>query len=162
MILEPPKIKSDTVSAVSPSICHVFQSFPQSTVVYLLTFGCAASLSPRGFPPPSKGCSPVGMLRLLAVVASLAVEHGLLGTQPSVAVAPGLLSSRAQARQPWHTGLAALGRVGSSRIEPMSPALVRRSFSTEPAGKPGAKIKTAFPPTPTPTKLLSENSINSI
>ena len=37
VILEPPKIKSDTVSTVSPSICHVFQNVPQFTVTYLFT-----------------------------------------------------------------------------------------------------------------------------
>ena len=37
VILEPPKIKSDTVSTVSPSICRVFQNVPQFTVTYLFT-----------------------------------------------------------------------------------------------------------------------------
>ena len=37
VILEPRKIKSDTVSTVSPSICHVFQNVPQFTVTYLFT-----------------------------------------------------------------------------------------------------------------------------
>ena len=58
------------------------------------------SVLPRGFSPgvASKGHSLVMVLRLLLAVAPLAVEHGLSGTQPSVVVAPGLLSARAQAQ----------------------------------------------------------------
>ena len=93
-------MKSATVSTVSPSICHLFQNFPQLTFIYVFVFGCAGSQLLRGFSPAvlSTGYSPVVILRLLIVVASLAEEHGLSGTQPAVVVAPGLLRSTAQAQ----------------------------------------------------------------
>ena len=49
-----------------------------------------------------------------------------------------LLGSRTQAHELWHTDLVALHPGGSSRpgIEPMSPALAGRFFTTEPPGKP--------------------------
>ena len=56
------------------------------------------------------------------------------GTRASVVVAPG---SRAQAQHLGHTGLVAVWHVGSSRIEPGSPALAGRFFTTEPPGNPG-------------------------
>ena len=64
-------------------------------------------------------------------VASLVVERRLQGMWASVVVAPKLSSCGAQAQWPhgmWdHPG---------PRIEPRSPALASRFFTTEPPGKP--------------------------
>ena len=49
-----------------------------------------------------------------------------------------VLGSGTQAQWLWHVGLAVLQHAGSSqiRIEPVSPALVGRFFTTAPRGKP--------------------------
>ena len=56
--------------------------------------------------------------------ASLTAERGLWDTWASVAAPRGL------------PGLVAPRHVGSSQIEPMSPALAGGFFATEPPGKP--------------------------
>ena len=58
----------------------------------LLMFGCARSSLLHGLclVAASGGYSLVVVLRLLISVASLIVEHGLLGTKPSVVAAHGL------------------------------------------------------------------------
>ena len=60
----------------------------------------------------SRAYSLVVVLRLLLAVAAFVVEHGLWGMQDSVV---GLVGSRAQAQQLWHTGLVAPQHVGSSQ-----------------------------------------------
>ena len=63
-------------------------------------FGFAGSLLRcTGFSPvaESRGCSPVAVHGLLIVVASLPAEHGLSGTEASVAAARGLRSCGSQA-----------------------------------------------------------------
>ena len=53
VILEPPKIKSDTVSTVSPSICHeVVGRDAMIFVFWMLSFKPTFSLSSRGFLVP--------------------------------------------------------------------------------------------------------------
>ena len=86
-----------------------------------------------GFPPVvvSRGCSPV--LRLLIAVASLS-GRGLQAVGASVVSALELRS----AGSVGHMGLVAPWPVGSSGpgIEPVSPALTGRFFTTEPPGMP--------------------------
>ena len=86
--------------------------------------------------------SLVAVCGLLTAVASLALEHRPQGMRASVAagcrlvvVVPG---SRAQAQWLRSVSLVALRNVGSSwtGIEPVSPALAGRFFTTEPPGKP--------------------------
>ena len=60
----------------------------------------------------SRAYSLLVVLRFLLAVAAFVVEHGLWGMQDSVV---GLVGSRAQAQQLWHTGLVAPQHVGSSQ-----------------------------------------------
>ena len=89
------------------------------------------------------GSSLVAVPRLLIVVASLVAEHRLWGPQASAVAAPGLSSCSSPALEhrlssygtraqllPGTWGLPASG------IEPVSPALAGRFFTTEPPGKP--------------------------
>ena len=82
----------------------------------------------------SKGYSLVAVHGSLIVVASLVAGHGLWGTWASGVV---FLGSRAQAQWLWHTDLVAPQHVGSSwGIDPMSPALAGRFFTTDHQGSP--------------------------
>ena len=83
------------------------------------------------------------MCRLLVVMASLVVEHGLLGAWASVIAARGLSScgSRSLEHRLKSCGTRTLLLQGmwdllESGIKPMSPALAGRFFTTEPPGKP--------------------------
>ena len=79
---------------------------------------------------------------LLLVVAPLVADHGPQSMQASV-VARGLSSFSSWAQWLWRVGLVVLQHVGSSqiRIEPVSPALVGRLFTTEPPRKPGRRFR---------------------
>ena len=62
--------------------------------IFVIIFGCGGSSLLREL---FSGCGKQGLFliavcRLLIAVASLVAEHGLQGTQASVAVAPGLSS----------------------------------------------------------------------
>ena len=72
------------------------------------------------------GATLVAILRLLIAVASLAAEHGLSGTQASVAAARGLY--RAQAQQLWRTDL-----VASWRVEPSQASSQCRKHRFDPS-----------------------------
>lgn len=108
----------------------------QFVFVFLIIFGCAGPLLLRGvfLAAASRG--------LLSGCGRLAPRGGcscrgaqVLGHVSSAAAAPGL---QAQARQLWHTALAALQHVGlpRPRIKHMSPALAGRVFTPELPGKP--------------------------
>ena len=66
----------------------------------------------------------------IMVMAPLAAEHALWGTQASVVAARGLRSCGAQAQL-----LHCTWEIPRSRIEPMCHALASRFFTTEPPGK---------------------------
>ena len=83
------------------------------------------------------------MRGLLIAVASLIAEHGLQGTQASVAGAHGLIScaSRALGHRLHGSGTQSWLLCGvwdplGSHMEPESPALTGRLFTSEPTGKP--------------------------
>ena len=91
----------------------------------------------------SGGYPLVAVHELLIMVASLAVEHGLYGTRASIIVAYWLSSfsswtlefrlSSCDTRAWFPHGMWDLS---GSEIEPMSPTLTSRFFTTEPPGKP--------------------------
>ena len=108
---------------------------------------------PCGIPKPGQVCifsadffsmwALVSVTGLLIELASLFADHGLQGVQASVVMARGLsscdpwtlehgLSSCDTRAQSLH-GMWGLFRSG---IEPRSPALAGRFFTSDPAGKP--------------------------
>ena len=77
------------------------------------------------------------------MVASLAVELRLYGTQALVAVAHGLRSCSSQALEhrfssggTWVYLLCSMWDLSKSWVEPLSPALEDGFFTIEPPGKP--------------------------
>ena len=92
----------------------------------------------------SVGYSLVAVHKLLVTVASLFVDHGLRDVRASVAVACRLSSCLSWPLEHrlngwlWRTGLAAVGTWGLPEpgIEPVSPSLACRFFTSEPLGKP--------------------------
>ena len=67
---------------------------------------------------------------LLIVVASLVVEHGLLGVRASVVAARSLSSCGA-----WASLLRGMWDIPRPGLEPVSPALAGRSLTTALPGK---------------------------
>ena len=67
---------------------------------------------------------------LLIVVASLVVEHGLLGVRASVVAARSLSSCGA-----WASLLRGMWDIPRPGLEPVSPALAGRSLTTAIPGK---------------------------
>ena len=89
------------------------------------------------------GSSLVAVPRLLIPVASLVAEHWLWGPQASVVAAPGLSSCSSQALEHRISNCGTRAQLlpgtwdlPASGIEPVSPALAGRFFTTEPPGKP--------------------------
>ena len=98
--------------------------------------------APFSLAAASRSNSPVAVHRFPMVMAPLVAEHTLWGTQASVVAARVLrscgslalghrLSSCGAQAQLLHC----TWKLPRSRIEPMSPALVSRFFTTEPPGK---------------------------
>ena len=79
---------------------------------YLFVFGCVGVRCCAGFSlvSESRGLLFIAVQGLLIAVASL-VERGLCDAWTRWLWLPG---SRTQAQQLWHTGLVALGHIGSS------------------------------------------------
>ena len=105
--------------------------------ICMFSFGCAGSLLLGRLPRRERGL-------LFLAVASLIVEHGLRDVRASVAVACRLSSCLSWPLEHrlngwlWRTGLAAVGTWGLPEpgIEPVSPWLACRFFTSEPLGKP--------------------------
>ena len=91
----------------------------------------------------SRGCALVVVHRLLIVVASLVVEHGLQNVQASAGAAQGLggcssgaLKHRLNSYGAWAQLLCNMWDLPRPEIEPMSSALAGGFFTTEPPEKP--------------------------
>ena len=69
------------------------------------------------------------------MVASLAPEHGLQGTQASVVAPPRLESTGSGAVVQWLSCSKVCRIIPRPEMEPTSPALAGRFFTTEPPGK---------------------------
>ena len=107
----------------------------------------------------SRGYSLVSAHRL-TVVASPVSEHGALGPWTSVIAARGLnklqlLSSRSQSSCGAGLHLSMWDLPGSG-IEPMSPALAGRFFTTDPPRKPSIAICHTFSCNKGPNSLLAK------
>ena len=109
--------------------------------IILFIFGCPESLL---LCEHLSSCSKLGVLPSCAshVVASLIGEHRLYGMQASVVVALGLsnccswvLEHRLNSCGAWAYLLCGMWDLRKSEIEPRSPALAGRFFTTEPPGK---------------------------
>ena len=91
----------------------------------------------------SRGYSLVVVLGFLIAAAALVAEPGLQDVKVSVVVTRGLSSCSSQALEhrlnscgTWAYLLFGMWDLPGSGIEPMSPALVGKFFTTEPPGKP--------------------------
>ena len=78
-----------------------FGCIKKHNFIYLFIFGCAGSslLCGLSLALGSGGPSPAAKVGLLTAMASLALEHGLQGTQASVVAGQGLGSLSSQAGQ---------------------------------------------------------------
>ena len=90
-----------------------------------------------------EGFSLVVVHSPLIVVATIVAEHRLQGAQASAVAAPGLgncdsqdLEHRLNSTGAWTQLLCSMWNPPESGIEPISPALPGRFFTTEPPGKP--------------------------
>ena len=84
----------------------------------------------------SGGCSLASVLGFLLVVASLAVEHRLLGRMSFSRCGSWALEHRRNSCGTW--------ALPESGIESVSPALAGKFFTTEPPGKPLCRILYSF------------------
>ena len=96
----------------------------------------------------SGACSLVATSGLLSVMASLVGEHGLWGTWASAVAAHGLSNCAFQALEHrlsscsiWAYLLRSNRDLPKPGIEPISPALAGRFFTTEPPEKPSLFFK---------------------
>jgi len=83
-----------------------------------------------------RGSSLVVVVGLLTAVASLVAEHGLSGTEASVAAAPGLWSTGSVVLVHRLSFSSACGSLPGPGTEPVSLALAGGFFIIEPPGKP--------------------------
>ena len=107
------------------------------TGILISSLGCAGSALPcrLSLVAASQGYPPVVLHGLLIAGPSLAAEHGLVGAWVSEAVPCRLSSWGSQAE--LHCSTRGLSRLG---IEPISPALAGRFFTTKQSRKPKAEI----------------------
>ena len=99
----------------------------------LFIFGCTGSLllrHPLALVVVFGDYSPVAVLSFSLPMVSQVAEHRLQGRWASVVGAHGLSTCGA-----WAQPLCDMWNLPRSGIEPMSPALAGRFFTTEPSGK---------------------------
>ena len=90
----------------------------------------------------SGGYSLVMVCGLLIEVVSLVSEHGLQVVWASAVVVPGIQSTRSIVVMHGLRLLQGMWDLPRPAIEPMSPALAGRFFTTEKPGKPFQKLQT--------------------
>ena len=112
------------------SYTHFFSSFfslNNFIHIFIYFWLCWVFIAVWAFSSCGEQGLPSGSAERASHCGASLVEHMLCGMWTSVVGAPGL----------WCTGLVALRHVGSSpsQIEPVSPALEDKFFTTEPPGK---------------------------
>ena len=136
-----PKIKSATVSTVSPSICHEVMGLDVMILVFwMLSFKPIFSLSSFTF---IKGLFSSSLLSAIRVVSSAYLRLLIFLSRVQLFVIPWTVAQQVPlstgfSRQEYWSGLPlpSPGHLPNPGIEPGSPALHTDSLLSEPQGKP--------------------------